>query len=127
MNDVGNSYARYFNTRNERLGPLFQSRFKAKLIENEESFLQVSRYIHLNPLGFEATHPAGEKNSLISALEGYHYSSYNLFINGNEKFSLCERSAIEEYTKNPKSYKEFVESKINQDPSLGIESLILEP
>ena len=127
MNDVGNSYARYFNTRNERIGPLFQSRFKAKLIENEESFLQLSRYIHLNPLGSKATHPAGEKNSLISALEGYHYSSYNFFINGNEEFGLCERSAIEEYIKNPKSYKEFVESKINQDPSLGIESLILEP
>jgi len=40
-------YAKFFNTKYERVGPLFQSRFKAKSIENDEYLLQLSAYIPL--------------------------------------------------------------------------------
>ncbi len=43
------SYCIYFNKKYERVGPVFQSRYKASLI-NERSYLEhISRYIHLNP------------------------------------------------------------------------------
>jgi putative transposase len=46
---VGNSYTRYFNTSFNRVGPLFQGPFKAKLISDNVYLLQLSRYLHLNP------------------------------------------------------------------------------
>ncbi len=49
MQRLLNSYAKYFNVRNERSGPLFTGRFKAVLVDGDEQLLQVSRYIHLNP------------------------------------------------------------------------------
>lgn len=47
--NLQNGYAKYFNLKHQRQGPLFQSMFKAVRIETDEQFLHVSRYIHLNP------------------------------------------------------------------------------
>lgn len=44
-----NSYTRYFNLKNERVGPLFQGVFKALRVKTDEQLIHVSRYIHLNP------------------------------------------------------------------------------
>lgn len=49
LGNATNSYTRYFNTRHDRVGPLFQGAFKAVLIESDEQLIHVSRYIHLNP------------------------------------------------------------------------------
>ena len=50
MQLLNGSYTSYFNRRHGRVGHLFQGRFKAHLIEQEEHYLEVSRYIHLNPV-----------------------------------------------------------------------------
>lgn len=44
------SYALYFNKRNNRVGHLFQNRYKSIICEEEAYLLQLVRYIHLNPL-----------------------------------------------------------------------------
>ena len=58
-------YVRYFNRKYDRIGPLMQSRFKSKNIDNTLYFLRVCRYVHRNP-----------QNSNISRLEDYKWSSY---------------------------------------------------
>jgi len=50
MQHYNGSYTGYFNRRHRRAGHLFQGRFKGHLIEEEGYFLEVSRYIHLNPV-----------------------------------------------------------------------------
>lgn len=43
-------YAGYYNRHNERSGHLFQNRFKSIICEEEPYFLELVRYIHLNPV-----------------------------------------------------------------------------
>ena len=43
------SYGMYFNKKYKRVGPIFQQRYKAVLIDNDAQLLHISRYIHLNP------------------------------------------------------------------------------
>ena len=44
------SYAVTFNLRHNRSGHLFQNRYKSLLCDHESYFLELVRYIHLNPL-----------------------------------------------------------------------------
>src|SRR3989338_4218198 len=118
MADVCNSYTKYFNIKNRRIGSLFQGTFKSKLIGDAESFLQVSRYIHLNPI-------LSKKLNWESPLESYPYSSYfNWITNQDNKIVSLEvvRKFIEY---NPSSNRSFVMSKLDQEPCLGIEKLVL--
>ena len=66
-------YVSYFNQKYDRLGPLFQGRYKGILIEKEKYFLHLSRYIHLNPLEIL---PKGKR------LLDYPWSSYPAYVNG---------------------------------------------
>ena len=50
MKDLDGDYASSFNARHERVGHLFQGRFKSHLVESETYLLEVARYIVLNPV-----------------------------------------------------------------------------
>ncbi|MFA5770386.1 MAG: transposase [Patescibacteria group bacterium] len=72
MRSLITKYSKYFNKKYERVGPLFQSRYKAVLIQNTELLLYLSRYIHRNP---EELLVKGQ--SLIE----YPWSSYPTYLN----------------------------------------------
>lgn len=50
MRQLNGVYAQYFNRRHDRVGHVFQGRFKAILIEDEDKLLAVARYVALNPV-----------------------------------------------------------------------------
>jgi putative transposase len=50
MQSLCTRYTMYFNRKYKRVGPLFQSVYKAVLVENDEQFLHLSRYIHRQAL-----------------------------------------------------------------------------
>lgn len=95
-----NSYAHYVNVKNGRIGPLFAGRYKNVLIENDEQFIHVSRYIHLNP--FVAR--------LVSDLKNYPWSSYRSYVSGEED----ELSSPEEVLKMFNSRGDYENFVINQ-------------
>ena len=66
MQLLNGSYTGYFNRRHRRVGHLFQGRFKGHIIEEDGYFLEVSRYIHLNPV----------RAGIVAAPEQYPWSSY---------------------------------------------------
>jgi putative transposase len=104
MHAIELGYAKFFNTKYERVGPLFQGRFKAKFIETDEYLLQLSAYIHRNPLGAKYS-----KNSL-RLLSSYPYSSYKRYI--MKEPSYIKTDIILDYfsqTIPNLSYKAFVE------------------
>lgn len=49
MQKIGAAYVRYFNDRYERIGHLFQDRFKSEPVCDDAYLLTVVRYIHQNP------------------------------------------------------------------------------
>lgn len=66
---IATSYAYYFNKKYNRVGHIFQDRFKSEAIEDEGYLLQVIRYIHNNP-----------EKAAISKKEQYKWSSYPEYI-----------------------------------------------
>ncbi len=95
-----NSYVKYFNIKNQRVGPLFQGQFKAVKIDTKEQLLHVSRYIHLNPYssGIVAN---------TEKLASYKWSSLQEYLN-EAKFPFCDKDDILSNFKSKNSYKEFV-------------------
>ncbi len=67
MRALANAYTQYFNTTYDRVGPVFQGRYKAVRIQNDPHFKGISRYIHENP------------KDLCSDFRNYPYSSYKFF------------------------------------------------
>lgn len=74
MKSINVSYVLYFNRKYNRCGHLFQDRFKSEYIDSDEYLLEVSRYIHLNPVR------AGIVTS--ENLDSYLWSSFTAFIGG---------------------------------------------
>ena len=52
MRSVNVAYSMYFNKKYQRRGTLFESRYKAVLVKDDAGLTHVSRYIHLNPIGY---------------------------------------------------------------------------
>ena len=66
MHLLNGSYTGYFNVRHKRVGHLFQGRFKARLIEEDGYFSEVSRYLHLKAV----------RAKLVRSPEDWKWSSY---------------------------------------------------
>ena len=50
MHQLKTAYTVYFDRRHQVIGHLFEGRFKSTVIEAEKFLLEVSRYLHLNPV-----------------------------------------------------------------------------
>jgi len=114
MNNILNSYSRYFNIKHNRKGPLWEGRFKKVLVETDEQLLHLTRYIHLNPT----------TAYLVDKPIDWEYSSYKEYISDcNER--ICKYEDIIDIK--PDAYKTFVEDRISYQRELAkIRGLILE-
>lgn len=102
MQNVFTAYSLYFNKKYNRIGPLFQSRYKASRIDSDPYLLHISRYIHLNPSNFE-DHP---------------YSSYQNYLGKNiHKFIKPDR--ILDLFKNS-NYEKFVLDGLNESDDFNL-------
>ncbi len=59
MQSLGRYYVRYINHTHDRTGTLWEGRYKSTLVDSDNYFLTVSRYIELNPVRADMVeHPA---------------------------------------------------------------------
>lgn len=86
---LGISHTKYFNTKYERTGRLFESTFKARHVDRHEYAQYVTQYIHLNPLPLCQT-KFGTKDlkSLFQCVCSYKWSSLPDYLGGKSAFSL---------------------------------------
>ncbi|MCK4792878.1 MAG: transposase, partial [Desulfobacteraceae bacterium] len=113
MHYINGSYTNYLNRRRKRSGHLFQGRYKAILIERDSYLLELSRYIHLNPV----------RAGIVEKPEAYEYSSYKSFISKKKEEIVHHDLILGMMSKGgrnaEKRYEAFVEKGIGeniQDP-----------
>lgn len=107
MKSLWTRYVMYFNRRHKRIGPLFQDLYKAVLLNSDEQFLWLTRYIHRNPLPL-----------LIGTdLRNYKYSSYQHFLGIKKEEWIHSEDILIFFSQGNfgvNSYLDFVEQKTDE-------------
>lgn len=81
MSSINTTYAIYFNKKYDRVGHLFQGRFRSEAIEDESYFLTAVRYVHNNPVSA----------NLANNISQYPWSSYRAYLlQSDDKDKLIE-------------------------------------
>jgi len=105
MRQINGIYTQRYNKLISRDGPLFRGRYKAILIEAESYLLQVSRYIHLNPVAA----------NIVKDPKDFAWSSYRYYI-GNTPLEWLHTSLLDLFGEPcPKeAYRGFVNAGIDE-------------
>lgn len=119
VSQIENSYAKYFDTKYQRTGGLFQTMFKAVRIETDEQLIHVIRYIHLNPLTSFLLKTAEEN-------EKYPWSSYTDYLN-QRNLPFVDKELFKSYFQTAEKLKSFINDQANYQRVLNqIKHLLLE-
>ena len=106
MGNILNSYTHYFNKKHRRKGPLWESKFKNVLVDNDEQLIHLTRYIHLNPV----------TAFLVDKPEQWIFSSYKEYFSTPVR-RLCQFEDILKIS--PTEYKKFVNTQISYQRELA--------
>lgn len=101
MKRINQLYAAYFNEKYAYVGHLFQGRYVSRLIEDDNYFLQTSRYIHLNPV----------KANMVSCPVEYKWSSYETFIGNKDTIFVTKERVMGYFSGKIDEYQRFVEGE----------------
>src|SRR4030042_3763058 len=117
MHSINSAYTTYFNIKRKRAGHLFQGRYKALLIDVDNSLLVLYRYLHLNPV----------RAGIAERPESYRYSSYRAYIfpkEGGMVFRDLIWGMVAKGRKDgSRSYREFVELGLIEKPRSPFEKV----
>ena len=100
MQQILGNYAQIFNERHGRSGHLWQSRYRAILVQEGEYLLDCSQYIHLNPY----------RAKIVSSPEDYPWSSYRNYCGDSPIVPWVCTQRILSYFRGRDDYREFVEA-----------------
>jgi REP element-mobilizing transposase RayT len=114
---LNSAYTTYFNVKRKRWGHLFQGRYKSIVIEKDAYLVELSRYVHLNPV----------RAGVVQKPEDYGLSSYRSYLLPKEEtivsreliWGMISRSRKEA----PQRYKDFVESALSEPPPNPFENV----
>lgn len=86
MKEINHPYAKYYNYKYNRRGPLFGGRFKNIIIKDEAQFLRASTYIHNNPKDLP--------DSVCMDVKTYNYSSIKEYIHPEDSRKIAQPQMI---------------------------------
>lgn len=104
MKSIGVRYSMYYNKKYERIGNLFQNRFRSEAIVSENHFLTCARYIHNNPV----------KAGLVSSPKAYRWSSYRSYLDLGKNDFLSKGFLLDIYSNDIPRLIEFT-TAANED------------
>jgi len=110
MHYMNGSYTNYINKKHRRSGHLFQGRYKAIVVDRDNYLLELSRYLHLNPV----------RARLVTNPIDYVHSSYKSYVSkSKENFVSCNlilQMISKDRKKAEQWYADFVEQAIQEEP-----------
>ena len=112
MQPLQTSYTVYFNRRHRHSGHVFEQRYKAFLVDRDNYLLQVSRYLHLNPVAAK----------LVEKPQDYRWSSYRGYIVPGAVPMISTEAVLDQLgvkrLEQIRKYREYVEGEdpSNEDP-----------
>lgn len=122
MQRFNTTYITRYNSRHHRSGHLYQGRYKAVLVDSDEYLLELSRYIHLNPVRLKKYK---RKNVVekMKILKSYKWSSFSGYINLKDRCDFVNYKAVlfsvgRDDRKGRKEYSKFVQDGLMK----GLES-----
>jgi REP element-mobilizing transposase RayT len=105
MRHINGAYTNYFNAKRKRSGHLFQGRYKAILIEADPYLVELSRYIHLNPV----------RAKIVAKPEDYPWSSYGAYVDLQARVKWHKTEYIlEQFAGRSDRYRQFVEDFLDK-------------
>jgi len=119
MQHINGAYTNYFNTKRKRSGHLFQGRYKGILVEADEYALELSRYIHLNPVRIGVVNEPGD----------YRWSSFQEYT-GKRKMAdwLSTEFILGYFDKSQsaaqKKYQQFVEEMVGKEHESPLQQMV---
>ena len=112
MQWFGTTYTQRFNRRHYRSGHLFQGRYKSLIVQNDAYLLQLSYYIHRNPV----------RAGIVKRLADYRWSSYRVYAYGRKTPEWLSTDLIlSQFKGEPdknKSYREKVQKYAQEEERL---------
>ncbi len=113
MRKIGAGYGIYYNNKYKRSGHIFQGRYKAVHIKNDQQLMTVFVYIHTNPVSIIVPNwkEKGIDNveEVMNFLEKYRQSSYLDYLQKKNFPSLTNREFLTEVMGGVEGCRKFVE------------------
>lgn len=107
MQHLNGAYTTYFNVKRKRSGHLFQGRYKAIVVEADEYALELSRYLHLNPV----------RAGIVPLPQEHEWSSYRSYAGISPTPPWLTQNMILSHFNAPSEksgYRKFVEGMIGK-------------
>lgn len=124
MAKLTTSYSKYFNQKYNHTGVLFQGRFKAEHVDNDEYLKYLFAYIHLNPVKLiEPTWKETgieDKQKAEEYLSRYTHSSYSDYVGKErEEKLILTKKEFPEYFSDARDFSEYISDWLNYADELG--------
>lgn len=124
MQKLGTSYTMRFNKKYERVGSLFQGKFKAVLVEKDAHFMYLPYYIHTNPISLLSSTERGLASiHQVGFLEKYRWSSLPDYMGEKNFPSVIRKDFLLEPFGNEKKYKKSIERWLQHDNKEKFDSI----
>lgn len=99
LQKLGTGHAMFFNKKYDRVGSLFQGKFKAILVDKDEYLIHLLNYIHFNPLKLNL------RDKTFKVLSSYRWSSFLDYIGEKNFPSVTSREFLFSFFNSEEKYK----------------------
>ena len=108
---LAGGYSMYINNKYNRIGHLFQGRFKSILVDEQKYLLELMRYVHLNPV----------RANIVTKPEDYFWSGHRTYLGLDEMCWMTQEWILRKFEIHEqvarKLYEKFVLRGIGQEVS----------